>query len=158
MVPVRDSFNYNEWIVSMNGAVYSLFQFQFFYLHTFYKPNNIKAKPSTKLNLVFKFNSIKRQINIPLWTHMEQRTFIRCYTIALKFWDEFNGNFVLLYFSSYRSIKIWHVYLKNVEKNNKAVHLRLLFTYLHQNLINIKKHLALVLKKNWPCIFLCIPN
>ena len=26
------------------------------------------------------------------------KTFIRCYTIALKFWDEFNANFVLLYF------------------------------------------------------------
>ena len=36
------------------------------------------------------------------------KTFTRCYTIALKFWDELNANFVLLYFSSYRSIKIWH--------------------------------------------------
>ena len=33
------------------------------------------------------------------------KTFIRCYIIALKFWDEFNSNFVLSYFSSYSSIK-----------------------------------------------------
>ena len=32
-------------------------------------------------------------------------------------------------------------------ENNKEVHLRLLFTYLYQNIFNIKKHLALVLKK-----------
>ena len=32
-------------------------------------------------------------------------------------------------------------------RNDKAVHLRMLFTYLHQNLFNIKKHLALLLKK-----------
>ena len=38
-----------------------------------------------------------------------------CYTIALKFWDEFNANFVLLYFSSYRLIKIWQIYFKNKE-------------------------------------------
>ena len=36
---------------------------------------------------------------------------------------------------------------ENVEKNKKEVYLRLLFTYLNQNLFNIKKHLALVLKK-----------
>ena len=46
-------------------------------------------------------------INIPLWTHLghkgwrkDGKTFIRCYTIALKFWNEFNANFVLLYFLS----------------------------------------------------------
>ena len=53
----------------------------------------------------------------------------------------------MLYFSSCRSIKNWHLYLKNVEKNNQVVHLRLLFTYPHQHLFNIKKPLALVLKK-----------
>ena len=62
------------------------------------------------------------------------KTFIWCYTIALKFWDEFNVNFVLLYFSSYRSIKMWNLYLKNVEENNKAVHLRLLLNYLFYHL------------------------
>ena len=35
-----------------------------------------------------------------------QKTFIRSYTIALKFLDEFNANFALLYFSSYSSIKM----------------------------------------------------
>ena len=113
------------------------FSFQFSYLHIFYKPKDIKATPSTKLKLIFKFSTIMGQINIPLWTHMghkgwkkDGKTFIRCYTIALKFWDEFNANFVLLYFSSYSSIKMWHFFLKNVEKNNKAVHLRLVLTYL----------------------------
>ena len=43
-----------------------------------------------------------------------------------------------------------------MEKDNKAVHLRLFFAYLHQNLFNIKKHLALVLKKVCPFTFLCI--
>ena len=37
-----------------------------------------------------------------------------------------------------------------MEKSNKVVHLRLLFTYLRQNLFNIKKHLALLLKNIWP--------
>ena len=46
------------------------------------------------------------------------------YVIALKFWDEFNANFALLfYLPSYTSIKMWYLYLKNVEKNNKVVHL-----------------------------------
>ena len=111
----------------------------------------LKQSLAQRLKLIFKFSSIKRQINIPLWTHLghkgwrkDGKTFIRCYTIALKFWDEFNANFVLLYFLSYRSIKIWHIFLKNVYKNNRVVHLRLLFTYFYQNLFNIKKHVALV--------------
>ena len=90
-----------------------------------------------KLKLMFKFSTMMGQINIPLWTHMghkvwrkDGKTFIRCYTNALKLWDEFNANFVLLFFSSYCSIKMWHFFLKNVEKNNKAVHLRLVLTYL----------------------------
>ena len=29
------------------------FNFQFSYLHTFYKPNNIKTKPSTKVKSYF---------------------------------------------------------------------------------------------------------
>ena len=85
---------------------------------------------------VFKFSTIMEQINVPLWAQMghkgwrkDGKTFIRCYTIALKFWDKFNANFVLLYFSSYSSIKMQHLYLKDVEKNNKAVHLRLVQTY-----------------------------
>ena len=41
------------------------------------------------------------------------------YTIALKFWDQFNANSVLFYLSSYNSIKMRHLYLKHVEKNNK---------------------------------------
>ena len=34
-----------------------------------------------------------------------------------------------------------------MEKNNNGVHLKLLLTYLHQNVFNIKKRLTLVLKK-----------
>ena len=113
------------------------FNFQFLIFIHF--TNQITLKPSLaqKLKLIFKFSTIMEQINVPLWTHMghkgwrkDGKTFIRCYTIALKFWDEFNSNFVLSYFSSYSSIKVWHLYLKNVEKNNKAVHLMLVLTYL----------------------------
>ena len=88
------------------------FNFRFSYLHPFYKPNNIKTKPSTKVKLIFKFSTIMEQINVPLWTHMghkgwrkDGKTFIRCYTITLKFRDEFNAYFVLLNFLSYSSIK-----------------------------------------------------
>ena len=106
--------------------IISIFNFLIFIHFT----NQITLKPSLaqKLKLIFKFNTIMGQINIPLWTHMgykgwrkDGKTFIRCYTIALKLWDEFNTNFVLLYFSSYSSIKMWHLFLKNVEKSNKAV-------------------------------------
>ena len=53
-------------------------------------------------------------------THMRHKgwkvgkTFIRCYTIALKEKDEFNPNFVWLCLSSYNSIKMWHLYLKKM--------------------------------------------
>ena len=126
---------YNEWIV----LYINYFNFQFSNRHTFNKPSNIKTKPSTKVifKLIFKFSTIKGQISASLWTHMghkgwrkDGKTFIRCYTFALKFWVEFNANFVLLYFSSYSSIEMWHLYLKNVEKNSKAVCLRLVLTYV----------------------------
>ena len=98
-----------------------------------YKLNNITTKPNTKVifKLIFKFRIIKGQISAPLWTNIghkgwrkDRKTFIRCYNFALKFWDELNANFVLLCFSSYSSIKMWHLYLKYMEKNNNAVHLR----------------------------------
>ena len=122
-----------QWIVLYTN---NYFNFQFSYLHTFYRPKNIKTKPSTKVSikLIFKFSTMG-QIKIPLKTHMGHKgwrkngTFIRCYTIALKLWDEFNANFVSLYFSS--CIKMWDLFLRNVEKNNKVVvHLRLVLTYL----------------------------
>ena len=110
--------------------------------------NQITLKPSLaqNLKLIFKFSTIMGQINVPLWTHMRHKgwwkdgkTFIRCYAIALKFWDEFNVNFALSYLSSYSSIKTWHLYLKNVEKNNKVVHLRfsLMFSQTFSILRNI---------------------
>ena len=109
----------------------------------------LKRSLAQKLNLMFKFSMIMGQINIPLWTHMgykgwkkNEKTFRRCYTIALKLWDESNSNFVLLYFSSYNSIKMWHFFLKNVEKSNKALYLRLVLACLFKNLFNTKKHLA----------------
>ena len=118
--------------------------------------NETALKPSLaqKSKLIFKFSTIMEQINVPLWTHMghkgwrkDGKTFTRCYAIALKFWDEFNANFVLLYFSTCSSINMWHLYLKNMEKNNKAVHF-----------FNTKKDLALSLKKNCPFTFLSIVN
>ena len=36
------------------------FNFQFCYLHTFYKPNNVKQSLAQKLNLIFRFSLIKR--------------------------------------------------------------------------------------------------
>ena len=53
---------------------------------------------------------------------------------------------------------MWHFFLKNVEKNNKAVQLQLVLTYLFKNFFNTKKHLVWALEKNFPFIFLCIPN
>ena len=129
----------------------------------FTNQKTLKPSLAQKLKLILKFSTIMGQINIPLWTHMghkgwrkDGKTFMRCYTIALKLWDEFNANFVLLYFSSYSSIKMWHLFLKNVEKNNKAVHLRLVLTCLFKNLFNIKKHLAWALKKNCPFILVLL--
>ena len=57
----------------------------------------------------------------PAWVIKDEgwEKFTRCYTITLKSWDEFNANFILLYFSSYRSIKIWDFYTKNVEKKKQ---------------------------------------
>ena len=143
--------------------IISIFNFLIF-IH-FTNQMTLKQSLTQRLILIFKFTLIKRQINIPLWTHLRNKgsgkdgkTFIGCYTIALKFWDEFNVNFLFLYFLSHWSIKIWHLYLWNVERNNKAVHLRLLFTYLHQNIFNIKKYISLILKKICPCSFLCISN
>ena len=110
--------------------------FNFIFIH-FTKQITLKPSPAQKLNFIFKFSTIKGQINVHLWTNMghkgwrkDGQTSIRCYTFALKFLDEFNAKFVLSYFSSYSLIKMWHLYLKNVEKNNKAVHLRLVLTYL----------------------------
>ena len=98
-----------QWIVLYTDY----FNFQFSYLHTFYKPKNIKTKPSTKVKFIFKFSTITGQINILLWTHIGHKqwrkggkTFISCYTTALKLRDEFNTNFVLVCFSSYSSIKM----------------------------------------------------
>ena len=122
----------------MNCAIYILIISISNFLIFIHSTSKITLKPSLaqKLKLIFKFSTIKGKINAPLWAHMGHKGWrkdgktLRCYPIALKFWDEFNSNFVLSYFSSYSSIKIWHLYLKNVEKNNKAVHLRLALNYL----------------------------
>ena len=39
----------NELSQWMNCAIYYYFNFQFSYLHTFYKPNNNKTKPNIKV-------------------------------------------------------------------------------------------------------------
>ena len=60
------------------------------------------------------------------------------YTVALKFWDEFNANFVLSCFSRYSTMEIWQLYLKHLGKNNKAVHLKLVISNLFWNLCHTK--------------------
>ena len=126
----------NELCYILIISIISIFIFNFLIFIRFTNQIALKQSLTQKLKPIFKFSTIKGQINVPLWTHMEHKgwrkdgkTFIRCYTIALKFWDEFNANFVLLYFSTCSSIKMWHLYLKNMEKNNKAVHLRLILSY-----------------------------
>ena len=144
--------------------IISIFNFLIF-IH-FTSQITLKLSLAQKLKLVFKFSIIKGQINVPRCTNMghkgwrkDGKLFVRCYTIALIFWDQLNAIFVLLYFSSCSSIKMWHLYLKNVEKNSKTVDLRLVLTYLLlSNPFNTKKHLPLVLKKNCPFTFLCIPH
>ena len=130
------------------------FNFQFSYLHTFYKPNNIKTKAGTRIKSDFsikldkltdKYSTLDMHVGHNGWRN-DGKTIIRCHTIVLRFEMNLMPIFFVLHFSSYRSIKTWCLYLRNVEKNNYLVHLRLLFTYLHQNVFNIMKHLALVLK------------
>ena len=94
-----------QWIVIYTNL--SISNFLIFIHFT----NQKSLKPSLAQNLIFQSG--------PTWGIKDEETFIRCYTIALKPWDEFNVNFVLLYFSSYCSVKMWHFFLKNVEKNNK---------------------------------------
>ena len=98
--------------------IISIFNFLIFIHFT-----NQKLSLAQKLKLIFKFSPIMEQINVPLWTHMGHKgwrkngkTFTRCYTIVLKFWDESNANFILLYFSSYSSIKMWPLSQKCGEK------------------------------------------
>ena len=123
----------------VNELYYILIIWTFNFLIFIHFTNQIILKLSLaqKLKLIFKFSTIKRQINVPLRTHMrfkewgkDGKTFIRCYTVALKFWDEFNANFVWLFFSSCSWRNMWQLYLKNLEKNNKAVHLSLVLIYL----------------------------
>ena len=58
----------SEWVLLYTNY----FNFQVSYLHAFYKPNNIKSKPSTKVifKLIFKFSTLKGQISAPLWTQI----------------------------------------------------------------------------------------
>ena len=118
-------------------SITPMFIFNFLIFIHFTSQIILKPSLARKLKLQFKFSTIKGQINAALWTHMghkrwrkDGKTLIRCHAIALKFWDEFNANFVLLYFWSCSSIKICHLYLKDMEKNSKAVHLMLVLTYL----------------------------
>ena len=140
-----------QWIVYI--LIISISNFIFIH---FTNQKTLKRSQAQKLKLIFKFSAIMGQINMPLLTHMgykgwrkDGKTFIRCYTIALKLWHEFNANFALLHFSWNSSIKMWHFFLKNVEKNNKAVHLRLVspvffktFSIL-RNILPLKKKLSI---------------
>ena len=111
----------------VNKLCYILIISIFNILNFIHFTNQITLKPSLAqtLQLIFKFSTIKGQINAPLWTktgytgwRKDWKTFIRCYDIALKFWDKFNANFVLLYFSTCNSIKMWHLYLKEGQKDS----------------------------------------
>ena len=44
-----DSALYHRIVLYTNYSKYSNIYFQFSHLHKFYKPNNIKTKPSTKV-------------------------------------------------------------------------------------------------------------
>ena len=103
----------------------ALYIHYFNFLILMHSTNQITLQQSL-LNLIFRVSSTKRHINIPLWTHMghkgwkkDGKTFTRCYTIALKFWDESNANFVLLYFLSYRTIKNLTPLLQEYEEKNR---------------------------------------
>ena len=117
----------------MNCTVYSLFQFS--YLHTFYRPNNITT------NLIFKVSQRKRLIDIPLWTHMRRKEWresgkhLQGVTPLFK---NFYMNLMAILFSYISQVigqKKWHLYLKMLRKKQWDSALR------HQN---IKKHIALV--------------
>ena len=59
--------------------------------------------------------------------HEERREdgkkFIRRYTIALKFWDEFNANFVfVIFFKLWVNKNLAPLLQKCKEKSNKVVH------------------------------------
>ena len=101
--------------------------FNFLIFIHFIKQITLKQSLAQRLKVILKFSSIKRQINI-----------------------EFNANFVLLYFLSDSSIKIWLLYLKNLQKNNRVVHLRFAlhlslpkpFQYQETSCLGTKKNLS----------------
>ena len=66
--------------------------FIFLIFKHFTSQTTLKRRLVQKLNLTSKFSSIKRQINIPLWTHMghkewrkDEKTFIRHYRVYTDF-------------------------------------------------------------------------
>ena len=82
---------FGQWIVLYTHY----FDFQFSYLHTFYKSNNIKTKPSTNVK------SADLQINIPPWTKG-----VRNEERMEKFLKFCFVTFLMLQVN-----KIWHLYL-----------------------------------------------
>ena len=148
----------------VNELCYTLIISIFSFLIFIHFTSQITSKQSLaqKLNLIFQLSSINWQINIPLGTHawsMKKgwknfyKVLYHCFKILRWIWCKFcSVTFLML------QVNKKLTYLKDVEKNNNAMHLRLLFIYLHQNVLNTKKYLALVLKKICWCTFLCIPN
>ena len=110
--------NCNRDSQCVNELCYILITHYINFLIFIYFTNQITLKQSLtrRLKLIFKFSSIKRHSlgPIKLKKGCIKDDSVMCCTITLKFWDEFNASFVLLYFLSYKSIKIWHLYLKNV--------------------------------------------
>ena len=112
----------SQWIVPYTNY-FNFLIFKYFTTQIILKPR------LAQLKLIFKFSTVKVQINAPLWMHMDNKewrkvgkVFTRCYTVALKFWDEFNENFVSLRISSCSSKNMWQLYLKNLGNNKKTVH------------------------------------
>ena len=81
------------------------------------------------------------------WKGPQSSSYHPAHLTKSKHFDHFEIKLMpifLLYVSSYRSIKNLTPLLQECERKTGSV-LTLLFTYLHQNLFNIKKYLALVL-------------
>ena len=104
----------------------------------------LKQSLTWKLNLIFKFSSMMRQIDVPRWAQMGHKgwrengkSLIRSYTIALKFWHEFNANFVCYISQIIGQLKNFTALLQKCRETQEGI-------YLNQNLFSSKKNLALV--------------
>ena len=109
----RESVLY-QWIA------YSFFRFS--YLQAFYKPNNITIKRSFKVKSYFQSQPNKETEIFhfaPTWGIKNEARMGKLLKGVTQLLQNFEMNLMpvlLLYFSSYRSIKTWNLYFKNMEK------------------------------------------